>query len=446
MKRAETLSEIKGSLDPSPLTLDQLAEFFVETSDARDPHLSRRLELVDRLATADQTKVLLAGHAGSGKSTELVKFQEEQGDLYLFVELSLTREAQPGGTGIEALLVLIVEAILRAIGQQEGLSLGETALRSVYAWFDETFEIQESELKYTGSVGAGADMKDSLWGKLLGLSAYLKADIKTGSGVLNKTITRENKRLSQLAFQCGVLIKEAQLAVRQAAGKEILLIVEDMDKVTVAEADALLIESPSTLAELPCKSVFTAPVFLFCNPRAAILDSHFEVVTIPMIKVEERDGGRCEEGRETITEILRHRVDLESLIQPEALDLVIEKTGGVLRHLFLALQHAVLTAGQAVRRGVRSESKITAGDARYGLNRLKSDLLRRIGVMGLPEEFEDITTQDLYDRLKELVGQPRSVSSDRVNLLLLQAHALIEYNGEQWHRVHPLVAEHIEFL
>jgi hypothetical protein len=33
-----------------------------------------------------------------------------------------------------------------------------------------------------------------------------------------------------------------------------------------------------------------------------------------------------------------------------------------------------------------------------------------------------------------------------VNLLLLQSHALVEYNGEQWHRVHPLVAEHIEML
>ena len=141
-----------------------------------------------------------------------------------------------------------------------------------------------------------------------------------------------------------------------------------------------------------------------------------------------------------ITEILDQRVDLAQCIDTDALELAIAKTGGVLRHLFTVLQQATTAASQSA---VQSE-RIAKAHVRYGLNRLKGDLLRRIGVMGLPEDFEGITTAQLYERLDELTGQPQRVTSDRINLLLLQAHALIEYNGDQWHRVHPLVAEHVE--
>lgn len=444
MKRATTLAEIKRSLNPKPLKLEELDEFFVETSDVRDPHLSRREEIYERLDIEPNTKVLLAGHAGSGKSTELVKFQAEHADRYAFVQLSMIEDGEPGNASVEVLLVLIVEAVLREM-EDRGIRLSEQTLKSVYGWFDETFQVQQEDLQYTGSLGGGVDSGSGIWGKLLGVTAYLKADIKTGSGILSKTITRENKRLPQLAHQCGLLIKEAQLGLRQG-GRELLLIVEDLDKVTVGEADEIFIENPAALANLPAKAIFTAPISRLCNPRAVVLEPHFVVETLPMIKVEGQNGKAYRAGQEVIEHILGQRVDLEASIDRRALKLAIRKTGGVLRHLFLVLQQAATSAGQAIKRGKREKERITEADVRYGLNRLKSDLLRRIGVMGLPEEFEGISTEDLYERLKELVGKPQRVASDKINLLLLQSHALVEYNGEQWHRVHPLVAEHIEML
>ena len=63
--------------------------------------------------------------------------------------------------------------------------------------------------------------------------------------------------------------------------------------------------------------------------------------------------------------------------------------------------------------------------------------------MGLPKEFDGIETSRLYDRLKEY-RSPQRARSNRVNLLMMKAHALLEYNGTQWHRVHPLVLEYLE--
>ncbi|MCP4658735.1 MAG: hypothetical protein GY856_25265, partial [bacterium] len=291
MKRAITLQDVKKTLTPRPLTAEELDEFFVETSDVRDRFVSRRDEIFERLGAKPGAKVLLAGHAGSGKSTELVKLREEHAGELLFADFSIIEEGDPGNVRVESLLVLVVEAILRLAAQQK-LELEDKTLASIYGWFNETFEVRESELRYTGAAGAGIDTGDSVWGKLLGLTAFLKADIRTGSGVLNKTIIRDDRRLSQLAYQCGLLIKEAQLAIGRAAGKELVLLIEDLDKVTVAEADALFIENPSPLAGLPCKAIFTAPIFLLCNPRAVVLESYFEVVTLPMIKLRQPDGSR----------------------------------------------------------------------------------------------------------------------------------------------------------
>jgi hypothetical protein len=441
MQRATTLAEIKRVLDPRPLRLDELSRFFVETSDARDPFVSRRDQIAEIFDGEDDAKVLLVGHSGTGKTTELVKLRSEHQGRYAFVQLSITEDGEPGNASVEVLLVLIVERILRDM-KERGVALSEKTLGKVYGWFDEAFEIRESDLRYTGSTGGGFSASEGLWGKLLGITAYLKADIRTGSAVLSKTISRENRRLPQLATQCGLLVKEAQTALRQQ-GLELLLIIEDLDKISVADADALFIENPTPLSRLPTKAIFTAPIFLLCSPRATILKSHFKIMTVPMIKTEDLSGDRYDEGWKVIEEILAQRVDLEACIDSDALDLAIRKTGGVLRHLFEVLHHAATVAGQAVKRKRREEERILRADVRYGLDQLKTDLLRRIGVMGLPKEFDDLKTSDLYDRLRKL-KVPRRVEADRVNLLLMQAQALLEYNGKQWHRVHPLVAEHLE--
>jgi len=284
-------------------------------------------------------------------------------------------------------------------------------------------------------------------GKLVGLSAYLKADIKTGSRTIHKAITKENKRLSELAYQCNLVIKEARIGA-QKEGRDLVLIIEDLDKVSLDAADEILISNPAPLADLECKAVFTAPIWLLCNPRSAVLDNSFRRVILPMIRVKERAGGPSREGRETLRNILNRRLDMEQLIvggsNGSAFTLAIEKTGGVLRHLFEVLTTAATTADYAVKRKHRKQPRITKGDVRYGLDQLKSELVRRLGVLGLPPEYkEEITVQAMLDRLRKLAKNPRRMDSDLINLLLLQAHAVIEYNGEGWHAAHPLIAEHV---
>ena len=69
-----------------------------------------------------------------------------------------------------------------------------------------------------------------------------------------------------------------------------------------------------------------------------------------------------------------------------------------------------------------------------------------ISVLDLPEEW-DLSVGDLYRRLRELADRPvRVLPADPVAMVLLKARAVLEYNGEQWFRVHPLVQELLKVM
>lgn len=443
-KRATKIEEIQSVLAPSPLTREELRVLFEETFEARDPCSLRRAEVATALKTGNMAKVLVTGHPGSGKSTELVKFQEEHGSEYTFVSFSFLREAQLSQASIESLLVLIVETLVREFRRLK-IPLKEKALKPVFKWFSETFEIKEREIDMGLALGGGADTKNTIWGKLIGLSAYLKSDIKAGSRTLNRSVTKENKRLSELAFQCNEVVREALIGIQKGRHPDLVVIIEDLDKVSPAAADAIFIQNPAPLTDLACRIIFTAPISLLSNPRASGLGSGFSKVGIPMIKVSERNNGPCKEGRDVLRKILDRRLDVDQLIDPDALELAIEKTGGVLRHLFDALSRAAETVSQALSRKTRQLAKIQKQDVRYGLNRLRAELVAQIGSWNLPEEYKehDITTKSMWERVRELAARPRRLEPDPMNMLLLQGHAIIEYNGEGWHRVHPLIEEHL---
>lgn len=449
MIRATDLAKIQIACDPRPLTPEELPEFFVETAPARDPRSNRRFELAADLSDeTEHTKVLLAGHGGSGKSTELNKFCQDHRERFFAVPFSMSREATLASITIEDLLVLVVERVLAAVNDAGlGSGLSDTTLGNVYAWFSEAFEQRETTRDSTLEAGAKAGAEESLLAKLLGLTAWIKADIRAGARVLRQTITKENRRLGELSHRCAEVLKEVTLALASGRPRrQLLIIVEDLDKASIADAERLFFDEPGPLADLPCKAVYTIPIFLTCSPRIQSLDPRFRVHTLPMIKVAGRDGAPDERGLATMREMLGRRVDL-ALIEADALDEAILKTGGVPRDLFAVMTSAASVAQQARERGERQEERILKEDVRYGLNRRKSYLLRGISVAGLPKDYGQITVDQLYERLGQFGDQPiLNAKSDPVNLALMQAHALLEYNGERWYRVHPLVIEHIGTL
>jgi hypothetical protein len=114
-----------------------------------------------------------------------------------------------------------------------------------------------------------------------------------------------------------------------------------------------------------------------------------------------------------------------SLFDPQALNFIIEKSGGTLRNVFEMIHRAALTVlGRST-----GSTIIDMDTAKKAYSELKSDFERCIAHKHLE------TLKDLYgDRTKKPLAD--------ANLMeLLNCMAVIEYNGERWCDLHPAVED-----
>lgn len=449
MKKANTLAEIHQSCHPEPLQRDQLEAFFVDTAQARDRVMSRRDEIGKRLQRgADvNTKLLLAGHGGCGKSTELVKLADELADTFFPVSFSVAQECNLYSVVVEDVLLVVMERVLSACKATPSIAKemadAHEALREVYRWFATELEIEETKIEAGGEAEAGINTSQSYLGKLVGLLVKCKASIRRGDSRTYRATQETPQRLGALVDRCNLVIKEVK-QILHGMRKHLLIVIEDLDKVGLMDARRIFLKQPGVLAELDTCMVCTVPVFLHHSPDRGALEQHFECVDLPMLKVREFDGTPCESGRSLIRQIVDRRVD-RSLIEGDALELLITKSGGVLRDVFEVLVVAG-EAAESLSENGQQEAVITEANVRYGLNRRKSEYARAISVLDLPKEW-DLTSEDLYRKLREMAPSPvRALPSEPTTMVLLKARAIIEYNGEAWFWVHPLVEELLKVM
>ena len=330
--KATTLRELRQVCRPGPLARNQLDAFFVETAPARNPHQRTRELIANTLADVQDARILFYGHRDCGKSTELNKLLAELGGRFLAVQFSVEENMNMAAACAEDLLLLICERILQR-AQEAKLDVDEAVLGEVSDYFTETVKTTGTERGTGASLAAGAKAESpSLLSSLLGLFGQFRGEIRYNAHSDTTTVARLRKRPADLVAQTNAVIQA--IRERLPAGQQLLVIVEDLDKLDLARARPMFVENAALLASVTTNIIYTVPVFLFHSPDVGQFRPHFdEVYGLPMIKVREPGGDTPAQGAEVIKRIVRQRVDA-SLIEDDALDLLVEKTGGVLRLRF----------------------------------------------------------------------------------------------------------------
>ena len=437
--RAKTLDDIRRLCTPAPLEGDELNDFFVETDAARDPHQKTRERLKQSLDCKEDARLLFYGHRGCGKSTELNKFLLEQGDRFLPVKFSVQSEMTASNVRAEDLMLVITERVLD-VANANGLKVNHKSLAKVQAYFEEHARTTKTSTRTTARAGGGIDAKSSVMGKLLGFFVTLRGDIQHDSYSENTMLAKVRKRPAELLEQANLVIE----AVRSGLPPEqrLLIVVEDIDKLDLKLAREMYVNNATLLAGIRTNIIYTIPVFLFHSPDAGSFRPYFDdVIPLPMIKVTDPPKKRAV-GFETIKRIVLSRVE-DVLISADALELLIEKTGGVLRQVFQVLHTISVMAD--VKPPIQKEQ------VQYGLDQLKKEFWQQVS---LPyETFDGVpkSVNDLYERLteyakKQLKGEKAPPVADPTNQVLLKSCALIEYNGQGWFGVHPLVIENLRAM
>ena len=430
IKKAETLEDMLNAFSPEPLREDELGDFYTDTIATRTGHpTSSPVRKLFKACTqpGGATAHLFLGHMGCGKSTELRKLKQQfeaAGHSVCMIDTSI--HTDPFQTDCWSLMMLITEGLCD-IARQREIKIPDAALAIIEDILIRDIEVVEvSSSSAALKAEAGAEAKTpSILNNILNLFVTLKGDWKVSED--KRTVVKE--RMKKKAAEWLRLTNEFFMhIIEQCEGKQPIIIFDGLDRIPQPEKIFSILNF-TPLAEMPFPVIYTFPISQCYAPEFATL-AMYTTHRLPMIKVKNLDKTDNIEGIEAIEKIVESRARL-TLFDTGVLRLLIQKTGGSLRHLFRCINDA------AQRAEWRELSKIETEDAALSLAELRMDLTYLISGSD-------------YAHLRTICeGETSKLGIDNLSFLLkmTQASAVLEYaNGERWHNVHPLVVDFLENL
>ena len=373
---------------------------------------------------------------GSGKSTELHRLSYKIKEKYEIVKFSIQETNDPIGIQYEDLLISCVEQVLKYLEKKDSLDkININLIQSFYEWIKNVEIIKEKTEKTEVSATAETSAKANV-GFILTFMAKLSSTLKLGTEEKITYRLAIDKTVTQLLS----ISKNLFTAINEILEKELVLIIEDLDKIDTEKAKEIFIDKASVLTNLPLKVIYTVPIFLLYKSEFSVLEGNtFSCITLPMIKTRTSHNidDKYTEGIDKIKELVSKRMDLKLFEHDEVLEYLIINTGGVLRDLF---QVIVKSSKHAIYKKV---PLITKDIIDVYLEEKSSFYYRSIS----GSTDRNINPSNLIDSLvtlyKDNILKPKSIDENIIELL--RAQVLIEYNGsEAWYGIHPLIISHIK--
>lgn len=447
MAPAKTLRDAYNAVDPAqPLPAGDPR--YVDCTDVRgnEDVVTQMFKTVSY--SERDSHQLFTGHRGCGKSTELLRLKArlEVANFYV-VYFAVDEYLDPNDLIYTDLLLSIARRAEEEF-RKDNIDLTEV-LKTVETWFSEIvfqqneWESIQKQLEAEASIGIGLPKSVPFIARLL---AKFTGQIKTGDEIKMEIRHKLDRQISQLIERLNNLLLKANVEVRKRGQNGIVILVDNLDRVTLKEIspgltshDALFIEHGKQLCELGCHTVYTVPISMIYSSQATSLRNSFPVIRIlPMIKVHEprtRGGGDAVQGLERLRGVLDHRIDLDTLTESDAVTYLSRACGGHPRDLMALVRQSIEYADEA------QAKPINLNCAR----RAESKLISAFGRM-VPESH--------FDKLAR-VYLTNQIQNDEDHQLMLFNQSVLEYanddamevdaDAEPWHDVHPAVQKLTRF-
>lgn len=434
LQYAERLNDIYKAFRNEPVEIEDLDRFYCETAAVRgkNPKIRMARMLRDNLDTNEH--ILFGGYKGCGKSTELNYLEKLLSDEFLVLNISIHQDLDPVNLEYIELFIVAMEQLFKAAVDRK-LKISQEYLNAIQHWMS-TEEIEKINVKYNISgeseIGGGIDVDF-----LAKFFAKFRLTAKTSKQLKSTLKTEIEPRLSDLISHCNNLVREIRLRLHGIGKKDLVLILEDLDKLPPDRADHLFYNYVSQLTQLQVNVIYTFPAALFySNMRYNQIRAHFaRTYELPMIKVCNKDGSPNEEGIALMEKIVAARMNAEKLFDgPQILKRMIQYSGGVLRDLFFLLLEAAENAMDHERESISEE------DWRSAFNSLKRDYNTNIADFRDGDKLYEAETY--LNILAELAGDGQKQVVNTEEVMHLRSNlCILTYNGQDWADVHPIVKE-----
>jgi hypothetical protein len=373
----------------------------------RRPVLERMSIFLQSAETQRQyAHIAFAGHRGCGKSTELHRFTGMlAGQGYLVLAAEYDRDVNANDisfSDVFLLMLRLLEERFRTDGRLRPLP--DKAVRNVQQWFYDVTKIDEKEvertLAYEAEAGLGLDtpLAKLLWA--------LKAIRKT-TGKQREEIKQAVERFpSHLANHLNLLLDDARKIAAGAYPKGIVFVVDNIDRLPLEQVDDTLLRNANLFNTVNAHSVFVVPISLLYNPQRDLVEDRYASAILPMVQVYRRDDASADEAGplELLVEAVFKRVPAGLFADRGLARRLARLSGGCWRDLLRLLQESLM------------------------------DTRERI----------DAEAVDDYRLLAQAYLTQTVDNSLQAQQLLYRRDAL-EYDGDRWIGVHPLLWESPQF-
>jgi len=438
MEKAKELKEVYKALIQKPLTINDLEDFYIDANKARGEKTRSKLALLLKNNMDLNQHILFVGYRGCGKSTELNHLEKDIQDDFLVVNFSIFDELDPNNFNYIELVIVTMEKLFSFV-EKHNITLEPVLIDMVSDFFKitEIEEISETHKNAEANIGVEGGYNIPFISKLL---VKLTASIKR-SNTVKKTIkdTIEPK-FSNLLMLCNSLITEIRTNLSTLGKKDILIIIEDLDKANISQSESLFFEYANQITALKANVIFTFPVALKHNSRFKTIENYFSnTYELPMIKIAEKNSDIAQEGVDTMKKIVEARMNLSLFKNENILQNLIRYSGGCIRDLFDMISDASENAMVEDRKQICSE------DEKSAYNKIKKNYNNTIADYVVDNEVK-IPASEFYKVLNNLnENKKKTINNSLVELLLLQNLTILGYNGEGWFDVHPIVKDILEY-
>lgn len=420
MERATNLSQVRVNCQYYALDRDERQVFYVDTSKARGVDVLERLKSDFDYVKDMYQQVLFLGHIGTGKSTLLYQLERNLRGTYRVIRFSVQEYLDMESITMANLLFVMYERIFNECS--DDLDENSDILKELYKKWNAVTTI-EYESERTAELQVSGEVELSIKAKIIKLLSKLSSTLKFGTKECKTICSVIKNDINDYIHLLNELIE----AIYKKDEKPLLLIFEDLEKISSEDALRIFKTDGPYFRQINLHLLLTTPIFLkYHTSFKNIISQNFTFTErCPIIAVSNDDGSENGEGIEIMCEIVNKRVD-EKLINRDALKKAVKYSGGVIRDLLWMI-------GEAAR--ICKTSCINECDvdkAFYDLQILYGDGLRQ-------KQVEII--KRVYNNPFCLVDED---DNDDNELKLMQAEVIIEYNGKQWRGVHPAVVQYLK--
>ncbi|MBF0395203.1 MAG: hypothetical protein HQK78_00350 [Desulfobacterales bacterium] len=410
---------------------EEFDELYINADAGRGDRVFDRLKLLLSNNIEGSLKILLAGHRGCGKTTELIRLQKYIDNDFIILNFSVAKELDMLNIHYIELFIVAMEKLFLFV-QKNNFKIADEYLENIKNWVT-SHEIETVRTRHLGA-DIETEMKAGINVPFLAkFFGRFKASAKASSSMKETLKTTIEPKLNDLIWHCNRLITEIKNQLSDINKKGLVIIIEDLDKIPMDKAEDIFYSHSAQVTQLNCHCIFTFPISLLYNIRfRSILSSYDDRYVLPMIRISERKGGECREGIKVIKNIVKQRITLSLFEDTKILEDMIKNSGGCLWDLFRMIRDA---SSNAV---VWSRQTISKSDYMHAYHSLKGDYERTIG----DNKEKSITVDKYYECLKECAEDLEKKPKYSAEIYDLMSNlTILNYNGENWSDVHPIVRD-----